>query len=44
MGLGLAMAAEAKIAVITGDGEQLMGLGALATIGVAKQEFSHHCA
>ena len=37
MGLGLAMARpEAKIAVLTGDGEQLMGLGALATIGVAK--------
>ena len=35
MGLGLAMARpEAVIAVLTtGDGEQLMGLGALATIG-----------
>ncbi len=37
MGLGLAMARpDQKIAVLTGDGEQLMGLGALATIGVAK--------
>ncbi len=37
MGLGLAMARpDKKIAVLTGDGEQLMGLGALATIGVAK--------
>ena len=37
MGLGLAMARpEQRIAVLTGDGEQLMGLGALATIGVAK--------
>ena len=34
LGLGLALAQpERKILVITGDGEQLMGLGALATIG-----------
>jgi len=34
-GLGLALARpEQKILVITGDGEQLMGLGGLATIGV----------
>ena len=39
MGLGLAMARpDEKIAVLTGDGEQLMGLGALATIGVAKPQ------
>ena len=39
MGLGLAMARpDQKIAVLTGDGEQLMGLGALATIGVAKPQ------
>jgi thiamine pyrophosphate-dependent acetolactate synthase large subunit-like protein len=37
MGLGLAQAQpERKVAVITGDGEQLMGLGGLATIAVAK--------
>ncbi len=35
MGLGLALAAPQKsIVVITGDGEQLMGLGGLATIAV----------
>jgi thiamine pyrophosphate-dependent acetolactate synthase large subunit-like protein len=34
MGLGLALAQPARsVLVITGDGEQLMGLGALATIG-----------
>lgn len=34
MGLGLALAQpERSVLVITGDGEQLMGLGALATIG-----------
>lgn len=34
MGLGLALARpDERVAVITGDGEQLMGLGALATIG-----------
>ncbi|NWJ45835.1 MAG: aldehyde dehydrogenase [Chloroflexi bacterium] len=35
VGLGLALAqADRKVLVITGDGEQLMGLGAFATIGV----------
>ncbi len=35
IGLGLALAQpERRVAVITGDGEALMGLGALATIGV----------
>ena len=35
IGLGLALARpRARIAVITGDGEMLMGLGSLATIGV----------
>jgi thiamine pyrophosphate-dependent acetolactate synthase large subunit-like protein len=37
MGLGLAQATpERNVLVITGDGEQLMGLGGLATIAVAK--------
>mgnify|MGYP001483257393 CR=1 FL=1 len=37
MGLGLALAQpEKKVIVITGDGEQLMGLGSLATISVQK--------
>jgi thiamine pyrophosphate-dependent acetolactate synthase large subunit-like protein len=37
LGLGLAQAQPDRIvAVITGDGEQLMGLGGLATIAVAK--------
>lgn len=37
IGLGLALAQPARrVAVITGDGEMLMGLGALATIGVQK--------
>jgi thiamine pyrophosphate-dependent acetolactate synthase large subunit-like protein len=37
IGLGLAQAQpERKVAVITGDGEQLMGLGGLATIAVAR--------
>src|SRR5262245_61481853 len=36
IGLGLALAQPARrVLVITGDGEQLMGLGALATIGSA---------
>ncbi|MDD3797987.1 MAG: thiamine pyrophosphate-dependent enzyme [Novosphingobium sp.] len=36
-GLGIALAQpERPVAVITGDGEQLMGLGALATIAVQK--------
>ena len=35
VGLGLALArADRRVAVITGDGEALMGLGSLATIGV----------
>ena len=35
IGLGLALAQpKARVAVITGDGEMLMGLGSLATIGV----------
>jgi thiamine pyrophosphate-dependent acetolactate synthase large subunit-like protein len=35
IGLGLALAKpERRVTVITGDGEQLMGLGALGTIGV----------
>jgi thiamine pyrophosphate-dependent acetolactate synthase large subunit-like protein len=37
IGLGLALAQpKRRVAVITGDGEMLMGLGALATIGVQK--------
>ena len=37
IGLGLALAKPAlRVAVITGDGEMLMGLGSLATIGVQK--------
>ena len=37
IGLGLALAQPAKrVAVITGDGEMLMGLGSLATIGIQK--------
>ena len=37
IGLGLALAQpEKRVAVITGDGEMLMGLGALATIGIQK--------
>jgi thiamine pyrophosphate-dependent acetolactate synthase large subunit-like protein len=37
IGLGLALAQpRRRVAVITGDGEMLMGLGALATIGVQK--------
>ncbi|MDE2648666.1 MAG: thiamine pyrophosphate-dependent enzyme [Paracoccaceae bacterium] len=37
MGLGLAIARpEKSVLVITGDGEQLMGIGGLATIGVQK--------
>jgi len=37
MGLGLAQARpDRKVVVVTGDGEQLMGLGGLATIAVAK--------
>lgn len=37
IGLGLALAQPSRpVLVVTGDGEQLMGLGALATIGVQK--------
>jgi thiamine pyrophosphate-dependent acetolactate synthase large subunit-like protein len=37
IGLGLAQARpERKVLAVTGDGEQLMGLGGFATIGVAK--------
>ena len=37
MGLGLALAQpQRSVLVITGDGEMLMGLGSLATIGVCK--------
>jgi thiamine pyrophosphate-dependent acetolactate synthase large subunit-like protein len=37
IGLGLALAQpRRRVAVITGDGEMLMGLGALATIGVQR--------
>ena len=37
IGLGLALAQpERRVVVITGDGEMLMGLGALATIGAQK--------
>ena len=37
LGLGLALAQPARpVVVITGDGEQLMGIGSLATIGAKK--------
>jgi len=37
IGLGLALAKpNLKVAVVTGDGEMLMGLGSLATIGVKR--------
>ena len=37
MGLGLALAQPARsVVVVTGDGEQLMGLGSLATIGAQR--------
>ena len=37
VGLGLAIARpESRVLVVTGDGEMLMGLGALATIGVQR--------
>jgi thiamine pyrophosphate-dependent acetolactate synthase large subunit-like protein len=39
IGLGLALAQpDKRVAVITGDGEMLMGLGSLATIGVQKPQ------
>ena len=37
IGLGLALARpDSRVLVVTGDGEMLMGLGALATIGVQR--------
>src|SRR5918911_413890 len=39
MGLGLALAQPSRrVLVVTGDGEMLMGVGALATIAVQKPE------
>src|SRR4051812_19290993 len=39
IGLGLALARpKSRVAVITGDGEMLMGLGSLATIGVKQPQ------
>jgi len=39
MGLGLALARpELRVVVVTGDGEALMGMGALATIGSSKPD------
>jgi len=39
IGLGLALAQpKRRVAVVTGDGEMLMGLGALATIGIQKPQ------
>jgi thiamine pyrophosphate-dependent acetolactate synthase large subunit-like protein len=39
MGLGLALAQpKRRVLVVTGDGEMLMGLGALATVGVQQPE------
>src|SRR3977135_4721044 len=39
IGLGLALAKPARrVAVITGDGEALMGMGSLATIGVKRPD------
>jgi len=39
IGLGLALAQPAKpVLVVTGDGEQLMGMGALGTIGVKRPQ------
>lgn len=39
IGLGLALAQPARrVAVVTGDGEMLMGLGSLATIGMQRPE------
>ena len=39
IGLGFALAKpRARVVVVTGDGEMLMGLGSLATIGVQKPE------
>ena len=36
VGYGLAQATKRAVWVITGDGEQLMGLGGLATVGIAR--------
>jgi thiamine pyrophosphate-dependent acetolactate synthase large subunit-like protein len=36
VGYGLAQASNRAVWVITGDGEQMMGLGGLATVGIAK--------
>ena len=39
VGLGLAMAQpQRRVLVVTGDGEMLMGLGALATVGVKQPD------
>ena len=39
IGLGLALAQPARrVAVVTGDGEMLMGLGSLATIGMQRPQ------
>jgi thiamine pyrophosphate-dependent acetolactate synthase large subunit-like protein len=39
VGLGLALAQpDHRVLVVTGDGEMLMGLGALATIGVQRPQ------
>jgi thiamine pyrophosphate-dependent acetolactate synthase large subunit-like protein len=39
LGLGIALAqSKRRVLVVTGDGEMLMGLGSLATIGVQKPE------
>ena len=39
VGLGLALAQpDRRVLVVTGDGERLMGLGALATIGVQRPQ------
>ncbi len=39
VGLGLALSQPGRtVLVLTGDGEQLMGMGGLATIGVAKPD------
>ena len=43
IGLGLALAQpNLRVAVITGDGEMLMGMGSLATIGVQRPKKSFH--
>ena len=43
MGLGLALAQPSRsVVVITGDGEMLMGMGSLATVGPQKPPKSPH--